>query len=71
MENWHVEAKPMYAFILHWSKCFDVLWFTVAFLIFYHLLLIMLAWSYWKAIFTSAVSTPPQVVCHCLLGLNC
>jgi len=33
----------------------------VAYLIFYHLLLMMLAWSYWQAIFTPVVTSPSQV----------
>lgn len=32
----------------------------VAYLIFYHVLLIMMSWSFWKAIFTPAAVTPPQ-----------
>jgi len=33
----------------------------VAYLIFYHILMLMMVWSYWKAIFTPAVTTPSQV----------
>jgi len=41
--------------------------FPVVYLIFYHILLIMMSWSDWKAIFTPAVSTPPQVICVAVL----
>ena len=43
-------------------NCFDSVYeCPVAYLIFYHMLLIMLAWSYWQAIFTPVVTTPYQV----------